>query len=303
MIIMNIKKKNIDNGEIYSIALMLYEQNNNKPISINAIPTYLHVASKWFQKRNRKLEDYANFPDVTENIIRTFTIFDFPLSTKGAYWLGYIMADGCIAPQNYKKPDGTQRLIFDVKTDDIEILYNFCQDLGIRKNRIYFGHKGNSVGLTIQENNFITFVSEYGIDRNKSSKENSIDDRILEKDELFLAFFHGYFDGDGTVHPYKHSPGISVVGDKKFELQLKEKFEGILPCPSSIFIDMAYYYQHPEKAKVQINSDRPLYQFKIGSGFHNRENLRYLYNQFYNQTQYSYLNRKRLVFEQALGTL
>ena len=300
---MFIGKREIDNKEIADLALELFTENHNTPISIYSISKKLGVAEKWFQKRNRKIEDYYAFPDVTEKIIRTFNLFDEPLSTLGAYWLGYIMADGCVAPQDYKKIDGPKRLILEVKIDDIEILYNFCNTLGLRKERIYLGHHGRSAAITIQQQNFHTFVTEYGIVQNKSSIENYIDSRIIQNDNLFLSFFHGYFDGDGTVHPYKHSPGISIVGDIKFEEQIKQKFSSILPYPSSIFINMQGEYKRPYTTQHNINVNRPLYQLKIGTGYNHRENMRFLYNAFYNQTEYRYLTRKKLVFEQVLGTL
>ena len=302
---MLIGTKELDNQIFYDTAIKLYNSKAGL-IRVEEIAKELHIAPKWLQKRNRikQKENYLSFPDVTCQMVRTFDLFDSPLTTKGAYWLGYIMADGCIAPQHYDKSDSKYRLILDLSVKDIEILYNLCETLQIRKSRIGFGHNGASVTMTLQEDSFTTFVTEYGISTQKSKKENHIDNRILKNDSLLLAFFHGYMDGDGTVHPYKNSPGVSVVGDKTFEEELKAVLAKILPCPSSIFINMTSCYKNASpNSKYKINMQRPLYQLKIGSGYHKRENLRFLYDCFYNQTDYLYLTRKKLVFEQALGSL
>lgn len=263
--------------EIHQMALKAFKENNNQPMSIEELSTSQGMDRKKIKKYRVLYNADIGFPDVTKTIIRIIDVFDDPLTPEAAYWIGYIAADGCIAKG---QTPTSQRLMLECKIEDREILKKFCDFVGLRTNRISLGHKGRSCCLDIYNKNFTTFPTEYGIAMRKSYKENHIDKRILNNDELFYQYLKGYMDGDGTVCMSKSSLGINFYGDQTLLLEIKDKLSQDLPYPH------LWMYKYPEHASTV----RPLYILKAGVGF-KRANLHFFYKKFY-ENSFVVLTRK-----------
>lgn len=184
------------------------------------------------------VDGYEDCPDVFMHIKKPIHVFD-TLTEESAYWIGYIMADGCIAakPPKNENQNTTYRLMLECKEGDKEILEKFCEYIGIRKERITSGHKGASVALSITANIFTTPLKCYGLVPNKSYIENHVPEIILSNPDLFFQFLRGIIDGDGTIHTYSRSLGVSFVTNS-FSLanEIKEKLKTQLPEPNSIWL-------------------------------------------------------------------
>ena len=202
------------------------------------------------------------------------------INRKEAYWIGYLLADGCITDK---------ALMLECQRKDKEILEKFCDFLKIRKDRITIGHKGKSYCLSIGIKNFtgISF-KDFSLIKNKSSKELYINKILLNNNDLFYSFLKGLLDGDGTIHIYKNSIGVSICGTSKILIeQIMNKLKDDLPVPTSCWI-----------IKKKKDNKLPLYTLKIGAG-KNRNNLRFLFDNFY-KDNYIVLTRKYKLFKDIL---
>lgn len=216
---------------------------------------------KAFRKMIKDMGIYEDFPDITRQMIKTIKNFDV-LDEKSAYWIGYILADGCITDT---------RLMLECKITDIEILENFCDYLKIRKSRISYGHSNSSCCLGLSKSKFSTFVDKYGIEKRKSFKENHLCQEIAENETLFFQYLRGYFDGDGTVHTQRGSQGISVVGDYSLLSEFKLYLEKYIPNPLSIWLN-----ENSRKSDTH-----QLYTLKVGLGGKQHRMVKYIFDKFY----------------------
>lgn len=224
-----------------------------------------NIELKTFRKKIKESGLYENFPDVTKQMIKTIKNFDF-LNEETAYWIGYILADGCIT---------NTRLMLECKIDDIEILEKFCNFLNIRKSRISLGHSGKSCCLGLSKSKFSTFVDKYGIEKRKSFQENHVCKEIAKDKKLFFQYLKGYFDGDGTVHTAKNSQGISIVGDYTLLSEFKDCLEKYIENPISIWLNENF----------KKSDTHQLYTLKIGLGGKERRMVREIFNNFYSNNK------------------
>lgn len=266
--------------EVYDIANRLYAENNYNPIKMRDIAKECKMDIAAFRKMRYKYGYNDDFPDVTRVLIKKIHAFD-TLTSKSAYWLGYIAADGCIT--EVCGSSKVNRLMLECAEEDGEILHKFCDFLRIRHSRISRGHHNTSLCLCLCEGRFSTFVSNYNITKQKSYKENNICKEIIDNDELFFSFLKGYIDGDGTIHTYKGSPGISMVGDFTFLNEIKLKLSETLPYPKHLWMNDVT--KDPEK------SARSLWQLKIGTSRFKYSNTKFLYEKMY-ADNYIVLTRK-----------
>lgn len=282
--------------EIHNVFNELYKQNKGT-ITIEQVCKALGTSQGTLRKNMLAVDGYEDCPDVFLHIKKPIHVFD-TLTPQSAYWLGYIMADGCIAVKKARNSNqnDTYRLMLECKTEDREIIDKFCDYIGIRNNRITSGHKGASVALSLSTNVFTTSLESYGIVPNKSHIENHVPGQILKDETLLWQFFKGLIDGDGTIHTYIHSPGISLVSNSKVMLEeLKQAFEKLLPEPSSIWI-----LEKTKEEQKGKNATQSLFTLKIGTGRHERSNMQYIYNKFY-EGQPIILTRKERSFFSLLN--
>lgn len=152
-------------------------------------------------------------------------------NSEKAYWLGFLAADGC----NYQRKENAS-IIINIHQRDIRHLEKFQKFMNTDTKVIsYIATEGFSNNtpmckITLNSKEMSQDLSNLGIIPNKSLK--------LEppkiKEEYYLPFILGYFDGDGSIyttlcHSVKEF-GISLVGTKN----LLEWINSILEISSSL---------------------------------------------------------------------
>lgn len=132
------------------------------------------------------------------------SIFENIDSEEKAYWLGFILADGCIVDRSNEGRKNSKLLTIHLKLSDIEHLKKFKKFLNTDKP-IYVGEqklKGKIFGycsIHITCSKLAKDLMSHGIEHRKSLKEKlpNIDKR------LYPHFLRGYWDGDGSVLFYE----------------------------------------------------------------------------------------------------
>ena len=141
-----------------------------------------------------------------------------------AYWLGFLMADGCV----YKGASQNSYVLqINLKASDINILqrlnkaikstYPIIQYVVKSKKKNY-----NAVKLKISNTNFCKHLMNHGIIPRKSivCKMPNI------QDKLYSHFLRGYFDGDGCITKGKKNGWhFSIVGGRDILNTFKEYLE------------------------------------------------------------------------------
>lgn len=146
------------------------------------------------KKRNFKHIPYRyRVNNLNENYFETID------SEEKAYFLGFLLADGCVAKSSptLSKPD-TLSVILNVK--DIEIL-EFMKNQLEADNKIIFNTTTNNFGTSntcrfvVRSTKLCSDLIKAGITPRKTGKE-----RIPEmSSELMPHYIRGFFDGDGCI--------------------------------------------------------------------------------------------------------
>lgn len=115
-------------------------------------------------------------------------------SSEKAYWLGFIMADGCI--REYKK--GLHQFCFELAEIDANVIYRFKNDTNFTGDIHHCNNnkKGNfRARMLIADQEFSNNLINLGVATNKTGKEKfSNIETKYDRD-----FIRGFFDGDGYV--------------------------------------------------------------------------------------------------------
>lgn len=129
------------------------------------------------------------------------------ITEESAYWIGFIMADGCITRD---RPDssGWRRLKVNLKSSDVDHLrrlqsfLEYGGKVAMRDNNRYCSLEVNSARLTAS-------LRKYGVIEQKSRRTsvNHLDNN--------LHFWRGMIDGDGTLYISKNMyPSLSLCGSE-----------------------------------------------------------------------------------------
>lgn len=137
--------------------------------------------------------------------------FDVIDSQDKAYWLGFIMADGCV----YKGTGDTYRLQINLKADDAPHLNKFQQAIG-SDYKVSIKEVGGSKVAQLKVNSTVMCLDliKHGVTERKSlvCQLPSIDESLMSH------YIRGYFDGDGcisfTVND-RMRKSFSIVGGEK----------------------------------------------------------------------------------------
>lgn len=115
-----------------------------------------------------------------------------------AYWLGFIVADGCV-----QMPGNRQNMLsIGLSVKDSKHLSNFITDIESEHNLYFYkskDSKGNfheSVRITLSSNILVNSLLKLGIGPRKT---NTVLFPNISND-LTHHFMRGYFDGDGSVY-------------------------------------------------------------------------------------------------------
>lgn len=144
-----------------------------------------------------------------------FQTIDTP---EKAYWLGFIMADGCIHIQNKEKMIG--HFSIDIGGADVKHLYKFADFIEAQEDIVqHTTHSitGNDLvhvqlccAATLQD------LYNLGLRPNKSGKETWI------KTPYPADFIRGCYDGDGYIKKDLHS--IGLVGSSQLLSKIQDVF-------------------------------------------------------------------------------
>lgn len=128
---------------------------------------------------------------------------------KKAYWLGFILADGCIT-HTYSKAENNygekryDRLLITLAKRDHQHLVNFAKDIGydgiVETGESYSFddyHEYSRIRITSEK-----LCSDL-IDKNIYPNKSTLETPYSLPKELKKHYFRGYFDGDGYVSIYK----------------------------------------------------------------------------------------------------
>lgn len=164
--------------------------------------------------RNRAIKNGFNYNKVDRTTIQMpkkyiynedfFEIIDIE---EKAYWLGFIMADGCIVQKSLNKP--CLSLVINLKESDKKHLEKFKNHLNSNlpvrifkqpavdiKSCSGISHVKERLGCKIEINSkkICDDLIKHNVNRRKTLKEKI---PIIENEELIRHFIRGFFDGDG----------------------------------------------------------------------------------------------------------
>lgn len=179
-----------------------------------------------------------------------------------AYWIGFLLADGCIIKNNHK----SDTIKFELNIKDKYIIDEFAKDIEtdlIVKDYKY-GKKHNAQ-IQIKSNKMSSDLSKYGITYRKTLKISSIPDI---PQNLIRHFVRGYFDGDGCAYLYKpkdqniHRLKITFCGTEDFLNNLKIELHKQLDLNLNNLINMNKYGSNVFNLRYIKNSDMyKLYEY------------------------------------------
>lgn len=154
-------------------------------------------------------------------------------SEEKAYWLGFIMADGCITKANAN--GDYNRFEINLKEDDIEHIEKMNKSFDsnypiktINNTNKKLNFKTSICSLRISCKKFVDSLRKNGITPNKTGKEN-IPNTIPYC--LIKHFIRGFFDGDGSITINKSfricSSSINILQEINdyFEKSLQIRFK------------------------------------------------------------------------------
>jgi len=177
-------------------------------------------------------------------------IFEKINTEEKAYWLGFIMADGCICTKN-----NNYLLRIDISNIDISHLYKFKKfiesESPIKENK-----KRQSVDIKIFSEKIINDLKRLKCFENKSLSLTFPNESQIP-DHLIRHFIRGYTDGDGSLYICKNNNiGISWSSNKEF---LESLMEILL---KNNLINIKYKIQNPSAIHF-VNISKRESVFKI----------------------------------------
>lgn len=142
-----------------------------------------------------------------------------------AYWLGFIMADGCVYRGSDKK---SYRLQINLKSTDVEQLNKFQESIQ-SSYKIQIKKVGKHEACLLKVNS--TKMCEDLIGWNVIPSKSLICEMPSIQQELVRHFVRGYFDGDGSLDLHKERDvRARIVGGEKIleQIQTHLQKEGIV---------------------------------------------------------------------------
>lgn len=126
-----------------------------------------------------------------------------------AYWVGFIMADGCISASG----KSSSTLNITIKVEDREHLESFCDEIALDTRAIYefISGVGNTkvVCISINRPNLMSDLSPWGVIPRKSYnfQEPEVSDKLLSH------YLRGWADGDGHIYRYGSDVRFTISGN------------------------------------------------------------------------------------------
>jgi hypothetical protein len=156
-------------------------------------------------------------------------IFD-TLTHESAYWIGFIMGDGCVTTNRSSEPNTLQLCVAE---KDLEHLNKFSRFLGSTNK--YSSSIGNynsrCYKLSVRSVAVCHKLKEYGVTPRKSFTAKAADCLVNNRD-----FWRGMIDSDGGIEiPQNRTPVISLCGSYETMNQFSNFVRAISPsCRASV---------------------------------------------------------------------
>lgn len=222
-------------------------------VSDRAVARVLSEASINTKRRNRYTLDEAYF-DVID-------------STRKAYLLGLMAADGCVTKDNYIAFESIDIELTKLLIDELQ----YSGEMRIIKHKTYKPH----YRINFSSQRLAKALNNYGVITGRMIAGDFYFPKQLEN---LAAYLLGYFDGDGCAYVNKGRSGglVCIVGAWEFSCELVR------------LLNMGSVQQHQLKK---------VYYWRIFS----REHIETFYNFLYRDSSLG-LQRKKQKIEQILGS-
>ncbi|QHA92248.1 hypothetical protein [Bacillus sp. N1-1] len=185
-------------------------------------------------------------------------------SNEKAYWLGFIMADGCIVNQKKAKESLSLQIALAIKDRSHLELFLMC----IHSNHPIRITKRNEAVISISNLKMCKDLVSHGVYQRKSNIAQFPCQHIDSK--FYRSFILGYFDGDGSIYYNNGSAMFSIVGTK----HMMDGIQKVMINDLSL-------------SKTKITEDKGLFRLVYGGNLQVSKIFRWLYND-----QSVYLERK-----------
>lgn len=149
--------------------------------------------------------------------------FDESLDESRAYWLGFILADGCVTESSYGV---TKMCSIALSIIDKDHLIKLKAALGSEHKLTEIKRDGvvNIVRFTVSSSELVASLARYAIVPRKSANHEFSD---LVPENLLQHYFRGYFDGNGSISRHKGSKwAITNTASERFLSRFLDWIEG-----------------------------------------------------------------------------
>jgi hypothetical protein len=146
------------------------------------------------------------------------------IDEDAAYWIGYLMADGCVSEAKEGYYGHSARISISIKEADENHLRQFLEFVGsnrklTRYTRGYTGRNKEFVQLKVDvsSDRLAVQLARYGV---VPQKTHAAEVRFLEMNR---DFWRGVIDGDGCIHIRKNgAPMLLITGSHRLVCQFRE---------------------------------------------------------------------------------
>lgn len=180
----------IPESEHYKVC-QLYLQNYTTIEIANMYNVTDRTIANILRKNNIKIREA-----IIRSIIKHHDIFNNIDTPEKAYWIGWLLTDGCVQINNNKyRHSGTISLA--LQAQDKYIVENFAEFVGASKDKVKLDNKVHQTAyFRFTSNIMIDDLAKYHITPNKTGKQE------LPKftDELMPYLLRGIFEGNGSVY-------------------------------------------------------------------------------------------------------
>ena len=274
------KQNHIVTEEEVDQMVELYEQGLSAAAICKILPYTPHTILAHINKRGIPSRSKAGFKkpfneDYFENID----------TEEKAYFLGFLMADGCVTERVNSQPC----ICLQIKSEDEYILSKLKEELST-DNKIGVNPIRSHSQLKIHSQKMADDLAKYGIVPRKTGHEIFPEDKIPQN--LICHFIRGFFDGDGWF-TFTTSHGIPK---KRISLGLTGNIQMLTDIRN-------YFVKHlPNVTRLQIHefkSREKGYEGFSSVTFSKFDNVKDIGNFMYGDANI-YLIRKKQVFDEAI---
>jgi len=206
---------------------MVLELSNHKLFSVSnqqrihemydeGVPVYI-IAKRFkaaFQTINRFLQNRGLPKRLLSSV--NHDAFD-EITPETAYWIGFLVADGCIF-----RLKGSYCIQLHLSIKDLDHLEKFREFIGTSNVITHPNGKGIDGNIVVKSEKVFKRLCEFGIMPRKSGREQIIGLGTNRH------FWRGWVDGDGSLGIYRY-PALSVCGSLRIVTQFQDFVRDFIP--------------------------------------------------------------------------